>query len=67
MHSMTTLAHSRFRCQGALSQACANLSRNGNDESGIGCKPLLAGLPETLPHCSELPWRIVWGWSVQAP
>ena len=43
MHSMTTLAHSRFRYQGALSQACVDLSRKYNDGSGIGCMPLRAG------------------------
>ena len=45
MNSMTTLAHSRVRYQGALSQACVDLSRKRSDESGIGCKSLLAGTP----------------------
>jgi hypothetical protein len=43
INSMTTLACGRFRYQGALSQACVDLSRKCNDESGIGPKPLRAG------------------------
>jgi len=61
INSMTTLARSRFRYQGALSQACVKLSRKCNDESGIGCVPLRAGpgahrygadaLAKGLIHC----------------
>lgn len=40
---MTTLAYTRFRYRGASLQACVGLSKTGNEESEIGCRPLQAG------------------------